>query len=260
MIPEQKALRGLPRYVIEDYPNFVDFISAFYEWDSRNGFLTEEEKENLQGLGYSNVGVGQRSDRRWRDRNLERVFSVFETSDGPLLETSDGDLFENEVYLPTAPLWYSQFGDFPKIGLGRMTSYNTFVSLNDTGFKTFDGYVLKVKASNVFTDFRDLDDPRFIKLLRNLYMMKGSRKMIELFFGLFFGESVDVSNTKDVISRIDDNFVLDGANHLRDDSEYSEYTYVVKVSRDVELYKEAFENIFLRYFHPAGFNVILRRG
>lgn len=260
MHSNQKALRGIPAFVIDDYPHFVDFVSAFYEWDSRNGFLTEEERNQLGDDTYRTVGTGVRSDLRWRDRNLERRFSFFETADGGLFELSDGALFENEIHLPGMLQWYSQMGNFPKVGLGRISSYNNFITNDLMNFKSLGDFVFKVKASNVFTDFRDLDDPRFIKLLKQLYMLKGTKGMITLFFNMFFGESVSIENTKTKIAVIDDNFILDGVNRTRDDVEYSEFTYVVSVSRDVDVYSEIFNKIFLKHFHPAGFNVILRRG
>lgn len=265
MQANQKALRGLPEHVIENHPRFVDFVSAFYEWEARNDFLTREELENLSAMNElfptSVSGQAYRSDIRWRERNLDRQFAFFETSDGSFIECSDTALLQTEITLPTVPMWYGQFGEFQKVGIGYIKSVETLLDSTMAGFKTLDNLIFKVKSANTFTDFRDIDDPRMIKLLRVLYSMKGTRSMINLFFGMYFGETVTVVNTKDSISKIDDNFVLDdNTNRMRDDVRYSEYTYIVKVSRDVEVYQTLFEQIYKKHFHPAGFNVILERG
>lgn len=265
MQANQKAIRGLPEHVLENHQPFVDFVSAFYEWEARNNFLTKDELDNVQAITNTSpktvVGQSHRTDTRWREKNLERQFDFFETVEGEFFECSDYTLFQTEITLPTVPLWYEQFGSFQKVGIGYIKSVENLIDKNMSGFKTLDNLFFKVRSANTFTDFRDIDDPRMIKLLRVLYSIKGTQSMLNLFFGMYFGESVNVTYTKTQISKIDDNFVLDGGNNkLRDDVRYSEYTYVVKVSRDVEVYKTLFEQIYKRHFHPAGFNVILERG
>lgn len=262
MIAQQKALRGLPEHVIDNHPAFTDFVTAFYEWDDRNGYLTQAERELIESdIGHIAVGQSRKTDFRWRERNLERQFDFFETSDGNFFECSDIALLQTEIVLPTVPLWYGQFGSYQKVGIGYIKAVETFLDSSMSGFKTANDLFFKVRSANTFTDFRDIDDPRMIKLLKTLYMMKGTTSLIQLFFGMYFGESVSILNAKTRIAKIDDNFVLDGSNNVvRDDVRYSEYTYIVTVSRDVSVYETLFEKIYKKHFHPAGFNVILERG
>lgn len=265
MLANQIAQRALPEHVLENYPALVSFMESFYEWSMRSGFLTSDEFEfllsrfpEIEWNDSSIQGQAYRSRNRLREHNLVREFDFFETTDHELFETADGELFETEFKPLSLDLWYAQFGDFTRVGLGTLETYDTF-SLSTGRFLDSGSNLFRVRASNTFTTFRDLDETRLIKLLKIIYGMKGSVGTITAFFNFYFGEVVTVERTKDKISRIDDNFVLDGDNHLRDDNKYSEYSFVVKVSRELSVYTELFESIYLKHFHPAGFKVFLEK-
>lgn len=107
--------------------------------------------------------------------------------------------------------------------------------------------------------FGQADTRRVIKLMRHFHRLRGSNHLMRLFFGIFFGmENVTVDYPRSRISTLDNNFVPDGNNNLRDDRKYSEFSYVIQVKRTAtnkvtEQEKDTVAWLYKKLFHPAGF-------
>lgn len=113
--------------------------------------------------------------------------------------------------------------------------------------------------------FGQADTRRVIKLMRHFYRLRGSNHLMKLFFGIFFGfNNVVVEYPRVKISTIDANFIPDGDNNLRDDREFSEFSYVIKLNTNSgtnPISEENKDTVFWLYkqlFHPAGFEAFVK--
>lgn len=252
----------LPKHFTDFYPQFILFLQKYYEYVYREKGYSKAEIDNLLSdqswytanldqfvqtgnLRYfgpnqystiqdaivemaAEMSPGASAERVAASYNLDRQFDWFETADGDDFTTSDGNLLDapyvNETFVNG---WYQMFGFLP---LGIRNGI-------------------------------DSSDPiSFIKVLKHIYNIKGTKKAINLFFSLFYGEEpVQIYLPKVDIAIPDDNFIPDGVDSLRDDNYYNEYSYVIRVANPVANYSLYFDSIYKRYLHPAGFSVFLEQ-
>ncbi len=275
-----------PSHFQEFYPDFLKFMELYYRWLHREDNITPAELEMLKNdESWHNVDIdgfirsgdenllggislidkvqqkpgGAEIDSMVEDYLLERGFDGFETADGEVFTDSAQRTIEtsrrNEKHLDG---WFKTMG-FIKTVDKLIDDKGRWLTSDYQAFKTSDDQNIVVLGSTNDTRYRTLDNIRLLKVLKDLYSIRGTAKSVEIFFSLFFGESVSVHYPKTDILVLEDNFVADGTGVLRDDSMYNEYTYVIDVIRDPEYYEFYVENIFKKYFHPAGFNVFLRK-
>ncbi|BAU40008.1 hypothetical protein [Ralstonia phage RSP15] len=251
----------VPENYIQNYPRFVLFLEKYYEWMSRRSGFTEEETriiENDAGfivsdlakyiidnrhkfsgikedwakdyslIEESNIKLPEAAlDRMVSNYNVDRNFDFIESNDGYVIETADSEQLD-APYLDPQILqdWFDKLGFHYEVG-ARDTTVN--------------------------------DDILLIRLVKHIHSIKGTMHAMKLFFNIYFGEDIEIYLPKYEIAALDYNFVLDGNNTLRDDYYYNEFTYVIRTKRDPALYKELFESVYLKYFHPSGFKVFLEQ-
>lgn len=252
-IPKQ-----FPERYLEDYPKFVSFMKAYYEWVYRqDGYtkaeydylITEQlwlqtdiEKYVLQGgLQFAGTSTqddvlidmshslqsGAYVDHLIPQYFLERTFDLFEDSEDEIFITADGNSFEAPVIDQNIiNLWFYKLG-FPQVAHNNLNG-------------TYDQFSL-------------------IRSLKWIYSIKGTAQSIQLFFNIFFNETVTVSYPKSEIAIIDDNWIPDVYGNVRDDNYYNEYSYVITVANPVSTYTETIDAIYNHLIHPAGFTMFLEQ-
>jgi len=248
----------VPSYYLDDYPKFVAFMKAYYDWLYRIGGFTADEysyliKEQLWlqtdiekyvlqgGLQYagtstqdevlvemSNALQGEAYiDRLIPQFFLERTFDLFQDSEEEIFLTAEGSSFESPyIDHDIVNMWFYKLG-FPTIAHHNLHG-------------TYDQFSL-------------------IRALKYIYAIKGTAKSIQLFFNIFFNETVTVSYTKSDIAIIDGNWIPDEFGVIRDDHYYNEYSYVVTVNNDPDTYTTVINNVYNHLIHPAGFNMFLEQ-
>jgi len=260
----------VPGHYLTDYPKFVLFIEKYYEWLYRQGGFTAaekslliEERDWLQAnidkfietglitdiansddeveqaiqLMSSMKNPGSVSQDLIKDFILERSFSVFDTSEEEVFETADGHALEaKELNQSMIDMWI-----------------NT------------QGFFIPATGSEVGR----LDQILLVRLIKHISLVKGTQKAAELFFSMFFDEDISANNggngafykPKYDIFTIDEitSLIDDKNSVIRDDYYYNEFSYVIKVKNPPEFYKLAFESVYLKYIHPAGFMVFLQQ-
>ena len=255
--PSGRIEDQLPYNYREDYPNFIVLLKKYYDW--------------MYG---SNLGADEilalRNDTSWISTDIQKYIQTQQSRyigtsvDDAIIELnsvpSPGnacDLLSNNISLTLSP---DNFID--KYGIQFLDSSN-----NQLATPGINKDILKRKFENMGyfpVDTNQLlllpvDQVLMISLLKHIYSIKGTLQSIKLFFNLFFDENIEVYYPKLDIAVIDDNFVLDGTDVLRDDNYYDEYSYVIKTKNVPEYYKELFESIYLKLVHPSGFNVFIRQ-
>lgn len=252
----------LPEFYREDYALFIRFIELYYEWLYRSEGLSKPEIERLIADGsWMSVDVdkfAQTGDLRYmktgdprkdflaivqRSNNdapgavcdqLEREFDLEYDFDGFL--TADGEAFgdSNDVALESRHL----NKDMVAMWLATM-GFDS--SLSDPILAGFDS-------------------PLLVRTLKHLYDVKGTKKCIQMFFNIMYGEDVEVFYPKMEVASIDDNFVPDDDRSvLRDDFYFQEFSYVILADRDPAAYAPHFENVYLKHLHPSGFKCFLAK-
>ncbi|QZI90449.1 hypothetical protein MYOV003v1_p0125 [Vibrio phage 207E48.1] len=231
----------LPSHYAKEYPNFVNFMNAYFKWLYRNTEYSQEEINDMANSGMEMVDIMERQGRQnpgeaaqnmAGDRSLERGFSGMIGFDGEILLAADDRPLEAE----------------------RDNTEYTTAWLRDMGFP-----ITSREPGN--TRYRNIDPTRMIKLLAHLYSIRGSVKCMELFFDIFYTGGANVSFPRERIVTIDDNFILDGGgNSIRDDDYYSEYTYVISVSGEPDPNFPVFLELYKSLFHPSGFKMFIEDG
>lgn len=264
--PLDRISNALPEHYREDYPKFIEFIRTFYDWLYRNGGFSAEEVEQIKSeenwfvddvqkyyatedLRYIAKGdahaeelavirasaqkpPGKAAEDFMSDYSLDRVFSYFETADGDVFDTVDDRPLE-------APKRNEAF-------IGKWLGALSFVDPTTvSGLDSVDKILL-------------------VRVIKYFYLVKGTAKAIELFFNIFLETPVSIADgtleiylPKRQIAVIDDNFVLDGRNQLRDDDYWNEYTYVIRIFDPTNKAETLFNSFYKRYIHPAGFKAIV---
>lgn len=244
----------LPPHFAKFYPNLVEFLelytSSLYSsrlsstqlqllmddeswWDKKDyPFSSTEERFLTKILDLQkfreHYGTSSNSVNLIEDKSLERSWSGLETLDGFTIETSDdrGPQFEksNEFHIKS---WLVDKG------LVEVTDLDKF---------------------NVGPDLNLM-----VKLSKHLFKIRGSMECARIFFEAMYGGTVYVQFPRERVSRLDDNFILDGDNVLRDDYEFDEFTYVVNlVGSQYNQIGDQFVKLWLRAFHAGGFRCIIR--
>lgn len=249
----------LPEHYQEYYPRLIHFLDLYYSWLYRNGGYTEQQIDALKedpnaivtdvqrfidegrlqdinaGDSVENLpaiceiattpSAGTEAKHIARDVLLERTFDYFEGSDEEVFETADGELLDaphrNENVLQS---WFKRLG-------------YQFVREQ--------------------TQIGSLDALLLARLLKHIHNIKGTEQSIKIFFRMFFDEEVTVFLPKFSICTIDDNFIPDSLNVLRDDDMYQEFSYVIYTQQDPSVYQDLYQSLYLRLVHPAGFKPFL---
>lgn len=275
----------LPSHFAEHYPLFIEFLKAYYSWLHRSDNISPtelaamKEDESWQGVdveGFIRTGEpsliglnplqdalqemspGTELDHLADDYTLERRFEIFETADGDDFQDLDERSMEstrlNEKHLDA---WFKTF-DFVKTTDNLIENYGRLLEASYVPYLTND-YENIVMADIGGQRYRSLDNVRLLKVLKDIYSIRGTEKAAQLFFSIFFGEPAEVYRPKDNIMIADESMVLDGENSIRDDEFYNEFSYVIRTSRDPIVYDYYFRTIYLKHFHPAGFKVFMMK-
>lgn len=263
-----------PQFYQEEFPLFIEFMDTFFNWFySQSGFTPGEiesyladtsrwldpfsEKDPLQQLIEIKTlkNPGAASKELLEDKYLVRSFEQVMATDAEELLDADGrPLFGQEERAEQIDSWYRDFGQ-QRIADKSFQDFGNFVPKDSDKLVTADDYNLIVYIEG--TKRRQLDHARWLKLLKHIYRIRGTKKAIELFFWISFGCPVTIYYPKVEVGGLDDNFDLDGHVGLRDDYYYDEYTYVIKVPGDIKEFEGVFEKVFRQHFHPSGFTVFL---
>jgi hypothetical protein len=248
----------LPAHFSKFYPNLVEFLEAYvnslYDWkllpDQLQLLMDDESWWDKKDYPFADAnirlftkiadlqkfrehyGISVSPTRLIEDKSLEREWVGLETLDGYVLGTTETDTSSREVQ-------FQQCNDF------HIRSW-----LKDKG-------LVELADLDEYTVGPDLN--LMIKIARHLFKIRGSIQCAKIFFEAVYGGKVYYELPRLKISRLDDNFVLDGDNFLRDDYEYDEFTYVINlVGSKYGQIGEQYVNLWLRAFHPGGFRCIVR--
>jgi len=244
----------LPKHFTGSYSSLVEFLQYYIDmlyktelttnqvqsfmedetWWSRKDDVFGSSEERLYNKVKDfqqfrkNFGVADQTTNMIDDKNLQRQAFRLETLDGYLLSTSDDR----------------------SVGVVKRNDFHEEAWLKDKGFSN----------PSLFKDSEVKADPAtIVKLARHLYKIRGSAECARIFFEALYGGKVYVTFPRESISRLDDNFTLDGVNKLRDDIEYDEFTYVINlVASKYEKIGDKFFQLWNQRFHPGGFRCILR--
>ncbi len=263
----------VPLYFLNEYPRFIEFMDLFYDWLYRQqGFTAEEIQRYLADPSswvdqFSNESpleqliaikatktVGTGTIDYLSDHFLVRSFENLLSMDFTLEDVEGRPLFAENDKDANINAWYDDFG-FQRTADKSFPDFGEFVPAGSDGLLTSDGDTFSVYLDD--TKRRTLDHPRWLKLLKHIYSIRGTRKAIELFFWIYFGVPVKIKEPKNEIGGLDDNFDLDGYVGLRDDYYYDEFSYVIMVPGDITEIQGVFDKVFRQHFHPAGFTVFL---
>lgn len=252
----------MPENYAENYPRFVAFLEAYYNWLSRREGFSEAEIEVIA------------AEKNWLTTNIEKYMMDNRHRFSGLTDEATFDyalIEESNILLPEAAL------DRFVSGFLLERTFDFMQTNDDYQIQTADGYTLDAPYfdQDILTDWfyklglgdytvnrRDVsfnDDVLLIRLLKHIHAIKGTHKSIELFFNIYFNEQVEIYLPKENIAAIDDNFILDGVNTIRDDYYYNEFSYVIRVKDDPAKYQELIDKVYLKYFHPAGFKMFLEQ-
>lgn len=262
-----------PLFYQNDFPVFIDFMDTFFNWLYRQHGFTEEEillylddpswlnPESEESPLVQLIDLklqkppGTAARDYLTDKFLTRTFEDLMALDFEELLDSEGrPLISPEDKNNSIDSWYQDFG-FQRTADKSFPEFSPFIPQGDDNFITSNGDRLTVYIEG--TRRRTLDHPRWLKLLKHIYKIRGTQKSIELFFWIYFGLPVSIYYPKEDLAGLDDNFECDGSVGLRDDYYYDEYTYVIRIPGDVSEFEGVFEKVFRQHFHPAGFKVFL---
>lgn len=257
-----------------EFPLFIEFMDTFFNWLYRQQGFTEEEIQSY--LENTTEWLDTHSDKPplqqlidWKlkktpgreakdylsDKFLVRTFENMMALDAEVLQDSDGrPLIAMEDKNKNIDNWYEDFG-FQRTVDKTFQEFGRFVPVGSDRLKTADGDDFSVYIEG--TKRRTLDHTRWLKLMKHIYRIRGTKKAIELFFWIYFGCPVKVFYPREEIGGLDDNLECDGATGMRDDYYYDEFTYVIQVPGEVSDFEGVFERVFRQHFHPAGFTVFL---
>ncbi len=219
----------VPAHYFEEYPKFVEFMDLYFKFIYRDrGELPKSMLEELSVDEANKRGVGRVMQDQHASQSLEREFVPLLDVDGvPFLDENDRPLYVEKDWEEDINQWYDDLS-FDK-------------SQTDA-----DGSVLG-----------NIDDVRLIKLLKDIFAIRGTRHAMTLFFTIFFEVTPTIVYPRMVISKIDDNFVLDGDNTPRDDYYFQEFSYVIQMPITLTESQKGFLAFYKKYFHPAGFQMFV---
>jgi hypothetical protein len=254
--PTTRIEDQLPYHYRAEYPMFITFLQKYYEWMYRRN-LSQAEVDAL------------RADTSWMTTDIEKYIATGQTKyigtsvDTAIAELNDvpspgyaADILSNSIALNITSDGFMDIGDeefidnnntqLDALGIDRDIIRRKFLSM---------GYDIVEVGKYSLTP---IDQVLMLSLLKHLYAIKGTEQSVKIFFTLFFGVDVSVFYPKINIAVIDDHFVLDGTDVIRDDYYFNEFSYVIKVSDTItSRYLDIFNNIYLKQVHPAGFDAFL---
>jgi hypothetical protein len=261
---EQRVQELVPAHFREYAPRFIAFLTKYYEWLNRSSGLSQAEIDDLM------------NDTSWLTADLDQFIetgkmkyvdpvanpNVLQDSVNVLKHTvAPGNVAVNML---DAFLMEGDFnGNSDETG-GVPGTADPTVELPTIENAVLDGWFDsmgfdRIKRSKLET-LNNIDQVLMISLLKHVYAIKGTEASIKLFFLLMFGEEPFVGYPKQSLAVLDEQFVLDDVvSVLRDDDLYQEYSYVITLVQNLDYYKEAFETIYKKILHPAGFKVALAR-
>jgi hypothetical protein len=250
----------LPRHFLDENPRFVRLMELYYQWLYRKDGPAEDEIDFVRAdiSKWSKVDIdrfvqtnsprfnsfrgsdeavvaevlswrapGAISERFQAQYFLEREFDSFVTADGDyFLDGSGVPLETSFVIEDVIQNWANKF---------NMERLVDSVSLNPH------------------------DEILLLKSMKMMYAAKGTQKCIELFFKVYFNEDITVYIPKHDILAIDGAPSIDMPIFVRDDWRFQEFCYVIQTTNDPAPYRDVFERIYLKQFHPGGFNVIMEQ-
>lgn len=246
----------VPQHYLTEYPNFVDFIQLYFK------FMYSK-------MSPDEVDIYLNDATWWKGSKTPPEPGTDEYSEFLIALSRLKDI--KRPGLAGARLQKD-------ILLTRETTH--VLDLNNMGLTDIDGTPMQFninqeKEVNIWLDnfgltqnkyhdsrigFGEIDYRRFIKLIRHLYTIRGSKKLIELFFSFFFPDSeIRVSYPRSKIAGLDNNMVLDGIHNLRDDRYYSEFSYEISIGglNSLLTQVEIPLKLYKQLFHPAGFELFV---
>lgn len=264
IVIDKRIKELLPAHYRQYAPRFITFLEKYYEWLYRTSGLTDSEVEDL------------RNDTSWLEKDIDRFIATGKlrymdsASDPNVLDTAIIDINATESagtqskLLPNNYVLEDQFDGYQTAdGFVFADSTDTEFELSTVEDNILDGWFNsmgfdRVKRSRLKA-LNQVDQVLMLSLLKHIYAFKGTEASIKLFFDLFFDEQVTVFYPKPLIAVIDDHMVVDGADVIRDDELYQEYSYVINVENEPDFYQDIFDTIYLTTIHPSGFRVELKQ-
>ena len=256
MIDRIKEL--LPEHYREYAPRFIIFLQKYYEWLYRRSGLSQNEINDLT------------SDTSWLHKDIDKFISSGRIKfldanpvtnlDNALVELNNtanpgrvSDNLMDNFFLENNFKGFLDRNAIP-INLAKDTSVEFPTTENavlDSWFASMGSERFKRRD---LTSLNNIDEVLMLSLLKHVYAIKGTETSIRLFFTLFFDEDILIYYPKLDIAVLDENFILENVNSiLRDDDKYQEFSYVITTIHSWSVYKQLFENIFIKNIHPAGF-------
>lgn len=251
--------------VPEDYKRnaqmFLLFIKKYYDWMYRKEGLSKEEVSLIRDnpstyldADIVSLATNNFSTQRYKQTIDELIIDKNITlNSGRISDDIEQDYMlesEEEIFITADDEYFADANDV------SVRSHDFNPVFLDNWFRNFNFPVVGNDGLN------RVDYSLLVSLLKHINAVKGTQKAIELFFAIFLNidsSQVTVYIPKFEISTIDDNFVPDGTDQLRDDYYHDEYSYVIRTPYDPETYRSTFETIYLKYMHPAGFKVFLEQ-
>lgn len=261
---DKRIVDLLPAHYREYAPNFILFLEKYYEWLYRLSGLSESEIEDLRG------------DTSWLEKDIDRFISTgqlryFDYSSNPeIIDNAIIDLSNTIAagtqsdQIPDNFVMENDFNGYATSDGSEVVDANdSTVELSTIENNILDGWFNSMGFDRIKRNrlkaLDNIDQVLMLSLLKHIYAIKGTEASIKLFFSLFFDEQITLYQPKNSIAFIDENWVLDDVQVIRDDELYQEYSYVILVQHDIEDYQEIFESIYLKSIHPAGFRVVLQK-
>lgn len=251
----------VPKYYLDENPRFVELLKNYYQWLYRKDGMSEDELNNVQ----QNIS-------KWSSINIDKFIDT-ESVRYNLYSGSEQDIISEIAHWRAPGAIIERFHN--QYLLQR--EYDAFVTAdgdyffdkNDNGYDTsnmmeraVDIWASKFKHVR-FKDSKEdnpYDELLLIRSMKMLYAAKGSEQCVKLFFKVYFNEDIEVYIPKFDMVVIDGEIEnIDTDQHIRDDKYYQEFAYVIRTENPPENYKEMFENIYLKDFHPGGFAVFLEQ-
>jgi hypothetical protein len=252
----------VPSHYRESAPRFITFLEKYYEWLYRSSGLSTEEIDDL------------RNDTSWLEKDIDRFIStgqlkyIDQSDDVAVVETSLVQL--NNIGNPGGlstdlPKNYTLDDDFRDYssndGSVIQDTNNDAIDVPTVENRIIDGWFNSMGLDRIkryrMDALDNIDQVLMLSLMKHIYSIKGTEASMKIFFRLYFDEEVTIHQPKSMIAVVDDNWVLDGIQVLRDDELYQEFSYVIIVSKDLEFYRDIFKLIYMKMVHPSGFRVAL---
>ena len=186
---------SLPQFIREDYPMFVDFVEAYYEFTEQNKQPTDVLKNLLADQDIDTTSFGSKilklevgSGGYFIGEIVYQGASIGEAFAKGIVHAWDGDSQKLEVK--------NVIGQF-NTGYGNITGVSSGASWGMVDLDAFNSSI-----NDFITWFRKefipsipqeiITDPRtLIKYARQFYKAKGTQKSYKLLFNILFGENVE---------------------------------------------------------------------